>query len=79
MKHCDCGPILRLPHNNLGISLAQSDQRAEAMASYRQAIRLKPDYAEAYNNLAIVLTQEASFDEALAAYRKGTGTQRKLS
>ena len=43
------------------------------MASCRQAIRLKPDYAEAHNNLGLVLQSQGHIDEAIAAYRQAIG------
>ena len=42
----------------------------EAIAEYREAIRLKPDYAEAHDNLGIALEARAKLDEAIAAYRE---------
>ena len=37
---------------------------------YREAIRLKPDYAEAHNNLGIALMAQGKHDEAIVAYRE---------
>ncbi len=42
----------------------------EAAASYRQALRLKPDYAEAHNNLGVVLKELGQLDEAVASYQQ---------
>jgi predicted O-linked N-acetylglucosamine transferase (SPINDLY family) len=42
----------------------------EAIASYRQAIQLQPDYAEGYNNLGIALLGLGQLEEAIAAYRQ---------
>src|SRR5262249_5087763 len=53
------------------IALDDKGQLDEAVAEYRQAIRLKPDYAEAHCNLGIVLRQQGRFDEALACLRRG--------
>jgi len=36
---------------NLGITYANSGQYKEAIASYKEAIRIKPDYANAHINL----------------------------
>ena len=35
-----------------------------------EAIRIKPDYAEAYSNLGNALKERGSLDEAVAAYRE---------
>ena len=42
----------------------------EAIAAYREAIRLKPDYAEAHSNLGIALAGQGKLDEAIAEYRE---------
>ena len=39
-------------HNNLGFALVAQGQLDEAIASYRQALRLRPDYAEAWQNVS---------------------------
>jgi tetratricopeptide (TPR) repeat protein len=44
---------------------------AEAIAAYRQAIRIRPDYAEAHCNLGNVLQRQGRYREALDAYRLG--------
>jgi serine/threonine-protein kinase len=41
----------------------------EAVAGYRTAIRLKPDYAPAHYNLATVLSDQGKSDEAIAEFR----------
>ena len=41
----------------------------EAIAEYRAAIRLKPDFAEAHCNLGNALTDQGKLDEAVAEYR----------
>ena len=42
----------------------------EAVACYRRALELKPDYAEAHNNLGIALKDQGKLDEAVACYRR---------
>ena len=39
---------------------------AEAVASFEQAVRLKPDFAEAYNNLGNALKDQGKLEEAIA-------------
>ena len=41
----------------------------EAVAAYRQAISIKPDYAKAHSNLGVALQEQGKLDEAVAAYR----------
>jgi predicted O-linked N-acetylglucosamine transferase (SPINDLY family) len=40
------------------------------VASYRRALQLKPDYAEAHNNLGIALRLQGALEEAVASYRR---------
>lgn len=42
----------------------------EAVASYRQALAIKPDYAEAYGDLGNVLKEQGKYDQAIASYRR---------
>ena len=42
----------------------------EAVAAYREAIRLKPDHAEAHCNLAKQLQIQGKYGESLAAYER---------
>ena len=53
----------RLPraYNNLGNALGDQKKLEEAVAAYRKAIELKPDYPEAYNNLGNALVTRRSW------------------
>ena len=42
----------------------------EAIAAYREAIRLKPELAKAYSALVLALKAQGKLDEAVAAYRE---------
>ena len=44
-----------IAHNNLGHALTLKKEFAPALLQFREAIRLRSDYAEAYNNLANAL------------------------
>ena len=48
--------------------LIQDENPEDALADYTEAIRLKPDYAEAYNNRGIVKAKLGRHDDALADY-----------
>jgi len=50
--------------------LYRSNQHEEALASYRRAVQLAPDYAEAHNDLAVVLLDLGQTREAVACYRE---------
>ena len=43
---------------------------AEAVASYRRALELNPDFAEAHNNLGTTLKDQGKLAEAVASYRR---------
>ena len=42
----------------------------EAIGHYEQALRIKPDYAEAHNNLGIALVQAGRMQEAIGHYEQ---------
>jgi protein O-GlcNAc transferase len=48
----------------------QAGRLGEAEANYRQALAIRPDYAEVMFNLAVVLRQQGKLDEAIDAYRQ---------
>ena len=49
------------------MALNELNRFDEALASFDQAIKLNPDYAEAFNNRGITLNELRRFDEALAS------------
>src|SRR5262249_15585352 len=55
-------------HYNLGRALSDSGRQDEALAAYDQAVKLKPDFAEAFTNRGYVLHALRRYDEALASY-----------
>jgi predicted O-linked N-acetylglucosamine transferase (SPINDLY family) len=42
----------------------------EAVACYRRALELKPDYAEAHSNLGVALNDQRKLEAAVACYRR---------
>jgi tetratricopeptide (TPR) repeat protein len=56
--------------NKIGIAYHQMQQLDNARKFYEQAVRLKPDYAEAINNLGTVYYARKSFGRAIRYYRK---------
>jgi tetratricopeptide (TPR) repeat protein len=56
--------------NKIGIAYHQMQQLDNARKCYQQAIRLKPDYAEAINNLGTIYYAKKSFGKATSYYRR---------
>jgi serine/threonine protein kinase/Flp pilus assembly protein TadD len=56
-------------HANLGFALGNKGRLDEAIAEYREAIRLKYDFATAHNNLAHALCNKGQLDDAIAECR----------
>ena len=52
-----------------GFKLKKQDWQG-AIAAFSAAIRLNPNYAEAYNNLGVTLARQGKTAEAIAAYQK---------
>ncbi len=57
-------------HYNLGMAYLGLGSRGEAIKCFRQAISLRPDYADALINLGNLLLNAGELDEAEACYRK---------
>lgn len=52
-------------HYNLGVALDYAGRKQEAMASYRAALALLPDYPEPNNNLGNALAEQGRHEEAI--------------
>lgn len=57
-------------HLNRGVMLAREGNLDGAIAEYREAIRLKPDFPEAYFNLGVAFGRKGNPSEAATAYRE---------
>jgi tetratricopeptide (TPR) repeat protein len=55
---------------NLGAALKGKGQLDEAIAEYREALRLQKDYPTAHRNLGNALSDKGRLDEAIAEYRE---------
>ncbi|MEN8142454.1 MAG: tetratricopeptide repeat protein [Thermodesulfobacteriota bacterium] len=53
-------------HNNLGILLAKLGRQDEAIAEFKETIRINPYHSESLNNLGVIYAQKKSY--AKAAY-----------
>ncbi|HEY2990658.1 MAG TPA: tetratricopeptide repeat protein [Candidatus Binatia bacterium] len=56
-------------HNNFGNALAHRERTAEAIAHYREALRIDPEYKEAHHNLGITLASRGDLAAAIEQYR----------
>ena len=56
--------------NIVGASNAGLMQYDEALESYKKALEIKPDYAEAYFNMGVVLKENGDSEAAIDSYKK---------
>ena len=56
--------------NLLGAAFKAQGKLEEAIAAYKKALLIKPDYADAHNNIGVALKDQGKPDEAIAAYNK---------
>ena len=54
----------------MGNTLRDLDRLEDAEASYRKAIALKPNYAEAHNNLGVTYKQLGRLEKSIVAFKK---------
>src|SRR2546427_9684856 len=57
-------------HHDMGEAYRLTGKLEDAIASYRLALALKPDYAEAHKNLGIALWNHGKLAEAIACFRQ---------
>ncbi len=56
--------------NQFGLVLSSNNKYDEAILHYREAIRLQPNFAEAYNNLGVAFLNLKHNDEALGFFKE---------
>lgn len=61
------GPARKLYRR--GVEFARKGQRDDAIASFRQALEIAPEYLFALNDLAVQLTRAKAYDEAIDVLR----------
>ena len=65
-----CTSNNRVALNNMGNLLLKQGKLDEAIARYRKALDIKPDYADALNNLGTALSAKENLEEAIVQFRK---------
>ena len=63
-------PRCWMAHYNLGIVLSEQGEADQAIEHYRQAVALRPDYAEAHYNLGRLLVEKGQLNDAIAHYER---------
>jgi len=56
--------------NRRGIALARQERFAEAAAHFEQALRLRPDFADAHSNLGNTLYAQGHYNRAIACFQE---------
>jgi Ca-activated chloride channel homolog len=57
-------------HNDRGLELIKAGKAEEAIVSFKQAIKLKPDFAEAHKNLGDLYFLVEEYKKAVEAYKQ---------
>ena len=57
-------------HSNLGVALAATGKKQEAMAEYQRSLELNDQSSQSHNNLGSALAEEGRIDEALAQFER---------
>ena len=60
--------MLAEAYSNLGNVYKERGQLAEALAHYKHAVRLKPDFTDGYINLSAALVAAGELDAAVQTY-----------
>jgi len=66
-------------HNNVALACGKSGKHRQAIAAFKEAIRVKPDYAEAHYNLAITYLILKDENAALREYSVLKNLDQKLA
>jgi Flp pilus assembly protein TadD len=57
-----------MPSDNLGIALSEQGKFDEAVKCFTEALRVKPDFANAHTNIGYVLTLQGNLNEAVVHF-----------
>jgi superkiller protein 3 len=71
----DCPGML----HRTGLELFNMGRQDEAIAHYKQAVAINPDFAEAYNNLGVAMVKQGRQNEAIALYQQAIAIEPKFA
>jgi Flp pilus assembly protein TadD len=57
-------------HYYLGLTYRKKDMEKNAEQQFKEAIRLKPDYSEAYNSLGVIYMERGQTESAIQCFQK---------
>ena len=63
---------------NQGVLYQEQGMQEKAIKEFKEAIQLRPDYAEAYNNIGTSYQFLGKYDKAIQSYRKSVEVQPDL-
>jgi tetratricopeptide (TPR) repeat protein len=66
-----------ITHSTRGNAYIHQGKPEEAVASFKEAIQLNPNSAEAHHNLGIAYSNQAKYDEAIPSFKKAIETDPK--
>jgi len=64
-----CGQTAK-EYNENGINYAESEEYQLAIADYTRAIRIDPDYVDAYHNRGVAYGKLGNYEDAIADYTR---------
>jgi len=73
---CQKPPTLRRCTIIFGVAYCELGRYQDAIDEYKQAIRIKPDYAEVYDNLGDVYGKLGRWQEAIESYKQAVRIKR---
>ncbi len=71
--------FLGLLMSNLGLALDEKGRVGQALAAYRKALAINPNFAGAWSNLGLAYAKQSKLEEAVAAHRKALAINPKLA
>jgi tetratricopeptide (TPR) repeat protein len=66
-------------YNKLGMCLQRAKRSSQAEKQYEEALRINPNYAEAWNNLGTVQHGRGKYKQAIKSYRKAVSLRPNLA
>ncbi len=70
---------LAVLHHGLGLALRELDKTDEAIAAYKEAISIQPDFALAHNSLGAALLARNEVDAAITSFRRALEIEPNLA